>query len=112
WTNPTPICEGDAPINLSSLVTGSAGGSFSGTGVTANTLDPSGLGGSSVAVTYTVGASPCTETQAHTILINNGDDASFAYTQSTYSVTGNNPTPAVTGTNGGTFTISAPGSIN
>jgi gliding motility-associated-like protein len=112
WTNPSPICEGDAPINLSALVTGSAGGSFSGTGVSANTLDPSGLGGSSVTVTYTVGASPCTETQAHTIVINNDDDASFSYPQSSYCVTGNNPTPTVTGNSGGTFTISAPGSIN
>src|SRR5690606_16573110 len=66
WTNPSPICEGDASINLSALVTGSAGGSFSGTGVSANTLDPSGLGGSSVTITYTVGAAPCTETLAHT----------------------------------------------
>src|SRR5690606_8335051 len=112
WTNPSPICEGDAPINLSALVTGSAGGSFSGTGVSANTLDPSGLGGSSVTITYTVGAAPCTETLAHTIVINNDDDASFSYPQSSYCVTGNNPTPTVTGTPGGTFTISAPGSIN
>src|SRR5690606_10640269 len=90
----------------------SAGGSFSGTGVSANTLDPSGLGGSSVTITYTVGAAPCTETLAHTIVINNDDDASFSYPQSSYCVTGNNPTPTVTGTPGGTFTISAPGSIN
>ena len=112
WTNPTPICEGDAPINLSALVTGSAGGSFSGTGVTANSLNPSGLGGTSVIVTYTVGTAPCTETQAHTIVINNDDDASFSFPQSSYCITGNNPTPTVTGTSGGTFTISAPGSIN
>ena len=112
WTNPSPICEGDAPINLSTLVTGSAGGSFSGTGVTANTLDPSGMGGASVSITYTVGTAPCTETQTHTIVINNDDDASFSYPQSSYCITGNNPTPTVTGTSGGTFTISAPGSIN
>ena len=112
WTNPGPICEGATPIDLSTLITGSGGGTFSGTGVTGNNFDPSGLGGTSVSITYTVGASPCTETLTHSVVINNDDDASFNYAATTFCEADNNPIPTITGTNGGTFTISPSGTIN
>ncbi|MBL1233602.1 MAG: gliding motility-associated C-terminal domain-containing protein [Flavobacteriales bacterium] len=112
WTNPGPICEGATPIDLSTLITGSGGGTFSGTGVTGNNFDPSGLGGTSVSITYTVGAAPCTETLTHSVVINNDDDASFNYASTTYCEADNNPTPTITGTTGGTFTISPTGTIN
>ena len=112
WTNPGPICEGATSIDLSTLITGSGGGTFSGTGVTGNNFDPSGLGGTSVNITYTVGAAPCTETLTHTVVVDNDDDASFAYTSSTFCEADNNPTPTITGTNGGTFTIAPSGTIN
>ena len=112
WTNPSPICGNATPINLSTLVTGSGGGTFSGTGVTGNNFDPSGLGGTNVSITYTVGAAPCTETLVHSVVINADDDASFNYSSTTFCEADNNPIPTITGTNGGTFTISPSGTIN
>ena len=43
WTPPAALCFDDASINLNTLVTGDAGGTWSGTGVTGNTFDPTGL---------------------------------------------------------------------
>jgi gliding motility-associated-like protein len=68
WTQPAPMCVVDAPINLNSFVTGTAGGTWSGTGVTGNTFDPTGLSGN-ISVTYTVGTAPCTHTQTHDISV-------------------------------------------
>jgi len=112
WTNPTPLCEGGGTINLNNLITGTTGGTWSGTGVSGNTLDPTGLGGSTITVTYTVGASPCTQTSALNIVINNDDDASFAYSPLTYCITGTNPLPSSITMNGGGFTINNSGVIN
>lgn len=47
-----------------------------------------------------------------TIEILQVDSALFNYSPSTFCLTGTNPTPAITGTTGGTFTITAPGVIN
>ena len=58
WTNPGPLCQADGPINLDLQVTGTAGGTWSGTGVTGNTFDPAGLSGN-ITVTYAVGTAPC-----------------------------------------------------
>src|SRR5690606_38181705 len=67
WTNPSPLCSGQAPINLDALVTGTAGGVWSGTGVTGNTFDPS-VGTQSV--TYTVNPGSCNEvTSTQTITV-------------------------------------------
>jgi gliding motility-associated-like protein len=112
WTNPTPLCEGGGLINLNSLITGTTGGTWSGTGVTGSNLDPTGLGGSTITVTYTVGASPCTQTLPLNIVINNDDDASFAYVPTTYCITGTNPLPSSITTLGGTFSINNSGVIN
>ncbi len=38
-----------------------------------------------------------------TVIIISADDASFVYTSATYCQSGNNPTPAITGLSGGTF---------
>ena len=70
WTNPSPICDGSTPINLNPFITGSGGGTFTGTGVTANTFDPTGLGGTIVNITYTVGAVPCTEISTLPVTVN------------------------------------------
>lgn len=75
WTLQPSICEGAPSINLNSLVTGSAGGTWSGTGVTGNTFDPSGLSGN-VSITYSVGQGPCASSS--TLVINvDPIDASF-----------------------------------
>ena len=69
WTNPGPICDGTTPINLNTYITGSGGGTFTGTGITANSFDPTGLGGTSVNITYTVGGAPCTEVSMLSVVV-------------------------------------------
>ena len=69
WTTPGTICESDGIINLNSLITGTAGGSWSGTGVTGNTFDPTGLSGT-VSVTYSVGVNPCIDIVTQDIIVN------------------------------------------
>jgi len=53
WVNPGPLCTGSDPVDLNNLVTGTLGGTWSGTGVTGSTFDPSSIDGS-VDITYTV----------------------------------------------------------
>jgi gliding motility-associated-like protein len=67
WSNPGTVC---APLNLSALVTGTPGGTFSGEGVTGNTFDPAGLSGQ-VDVTYTVGNGSCTIIETKQITVSN-----------------------------------------
>ena len=59
WDVPA-ICDNTQTINLNTLITGTQGGTWSGTGVTGNTLDPNGLTGS-VTITYTVGNGSCND---------------------------------------------------
>jgi gliding motility-associated-like protein len=74
WTVPTPVCANDAPINLDALVTGTAGGTWSGTGVTGNTFDPAN---GTQPITYTVGVPPCDDAVTQTIIVTPGGDASW-----------------------------------
>jgi gliding motility-associated-like protein len=60
WTQPSAICESDSPLDLTTLVTGSAGGSWSGTGVSGSNFDPAGLSGM-IAITYSVGSGSCSD---------------------------------------------------
>ncbi len=53
WTNPGPFCQTSAPVDLTTFITGSLGGTFTGQGVTGNTFDPAGLNGV-IQITYTV----------------------------------------------------------
>ncbi|MBL7883008.1 MAG: gliding motility-associated C-terminal domain-containing protein [Bacteroidia bacterium] len=76
WTQPTAMCATDAPINLNTFITGTAGGTFSGTGVTGNSFNPSGLNGV-YTITYTVGSSPCIATQTQNIAVFNNPDATI-----------------------------------
>lgn len=57
WTNPGNVCEGNGPVDLDALITGSTGGSWSGTGVTGSSFDPSGLNGP-INIEYMVGVAP------------------------------------------------------
>jgi gliding motility-associated-like protein len=111
WTNPGPLCEGSGVISLTPLVIGTAGGSWSGTGVTGTNFDPTGLSGL-INVTYTVGTAPCTENLQLAIQVDDEDDPSFGYASGTYCLTGTDPLPSFITTGGGTFTITAPGVIN
>jgi gliding motility-associated-like protein len=67
WTNPNSVCETSAPINLAALITGTTGGTWSGTGVNAAGLfNPSGLSGA-ISITYSVGSGACLATQVNII---------------------------------------------
>ncbi|MEZ4923007.1 MAG: gliding motility-associated C-terminal domain-containing protein, partial [Crocinitomicaceae bacterium] len=66
WTIPTNICQNDPPIDLSAFITGTAGGTWSGTGISGTMFDPS-VGTQSI--TYDVGTAPCNNTSAQTITV-------------------------------------------
>lgn len=101
------LCNNAGTINLNNYINGTSGGTWSGTNVSGNTFDPTGLNGN-ITITYSVGSSPCMESDSITINIVPGDTASFNY-NSPFCLNDNNPTPFITGTTGGTFSISTPG---
>ncbi len=67
WT-PEPICEADLPFDLNVLVTGTPGGTWSGTGVTPGGIFNPALPGL-YTITYTVGFPPCEESESHDIIV-------------------------------------------
>jgi len=110
WSNPGSVCENSGSINLNSLITGTTGGSWSGTGVSSNTFNPTGLSGN-IAVTYLVGVAPCKDSLTLSIQVDGVDDPSFNYSTGTFCLTGSDPAPTITGVTGGVFTITSPGVI-
>ncbi|MBX7094717.1 MAG: gliding motility-associated C-terminal domain-containing protein [Flavobacteriales bacterium] len=104
WTSPGATCIQAGPINLNTLITGTSGGTWSGTGVSGNIFDPTGLAGQIINITYTVGTSPCVQTLTQSISV-----------QATITATWNSPgtmcesdgvlnlNPLITGTAGGTW---------
>lgn len=72
WTTPSALCASDASINLNSMVTGTTGGTWSGTGVSGSTFNPTGLNGN-YNITYTINYTPsiitCPITQTNTIVV-------------------------------------------
>jgi len=69
WTNPSPLCEGNTTINLNNYITGTYGGTWSGTGVTGNNLNLTGLSGN-INITYTVNSPGCgSDFLTHTITL-------------------------------------------
>lgn len=73
WTPPAAMCSTDPAVNLDNLVTGAAGGTWSGQGVTGNMFDPSGLSGN-IPVTYVVTdiSTGCSDSLTQNILVYNG----------------------------------------
>lgn len=66
-----PFCETDGALNLTG---GTAGGTWSGTGITNagnGTFDPGVAGVGTHTITYTVGAAPCVATDNIDIIVNN-----------------------------------------
>ncbi|MBL7888721.1 MAG: gliding motility-associated C-terminal domain-containing protein [Bacteroidia bacterium] len=76
WTAPAAMCADGASVNLNTLITGSTGGTWSGTGVSGNTFNPAGLSGN-ITVTYTVGTAPCVGTESHAITVTPNADATI-----------------------------------
>ncbi|MCB9223377.1 MAG: gliding motility-associated C-terminal domain-containing protein [Crocinitomicaceae bacterium] len=106
-----PFCESDAAVTLSAV---DAGGTWMGTGITngtTGTFDPATAGPGTWTITYTISGT-CGATDTEDIVVNPDDDATFNYSATSYCLTDPNPTPTITGTSGGTFTIDNGGSIN
>jgi len=83
WTSPGDVCDNGGSINLDSYITGDAGGTWSGSGVSGNIFNPSGLSGN-ITITYTVGStSACESQEQHDINVvphptaNAGSDATI-----------------------------------
>jgi gliding motility-associated-like protein len=76
--NVPPICNTTELIQLDDYVTGAAGGTWSGTGVTNGVLDPSQITGS-VDITYTVTSDICQQTVSvtNTVLVSGNISASW-----------------------------------
>lgn len=102
WTSPGTLCESSGTFDLSTVLSGSTGGTWSGTGVTGNTFDPSGLSGA-ITITYAVGTGACTDSENHTITVQSSADASWNGT--TVCETGPvlDLTTLLTGSTGGTW---------
>jgi gliding motility-associated-like protein len=72
WTAPAAVCANSGLLNLTSLlnVGTTAGGTWTGTGVSGTNFNPAVSGPGTFAVTYTVGALPCGATVTHNIIVN------------------------------------------
>ncbi|MDQ3047160.1 MAG: hypothetical protein M3R27_06395, partial [Bacteroidota bacterium] len=70
WTPPAALCTNSGSVNLNTLVTGTAGGTWSGTGVSGNTFNPATSGAGTFNVTYSLGSGACSAAQVQTITVN------------------------------------------
>ena len=103
WTNPGTICQSSGVIDLTTLITGTTGGTWSGTGVTGTNFDPAGLSGP-ITITYDVGTAPCADQLAQDI--NVVVNPSPAWTPPANMCDSDPPvdlTTTITGTTGGTW---------
>ena len=103
WTIPPAMCSGDAAINLNSQITGTTGGTWTGSGITGNSFNPNGLSGS-ISITYSVGSGTCANTSTQNITVNQGGNSSWTAPS---SVCANDPSinlnALIIGTTGGTW---------
>ncbi len=66
WTS-TSVCSNQGTIDLNTLITGTTGGTWSGTGVTGSNFDPSA---GTQSITYTLGSGTCAQTSTQTLTVN------------------------------------------
>jgi gliding motility-associated-like protein len=107
WTNPGVLCENVGAIDLSTYITGTLGGSFSGQGVSGTLFNPDGLEGP-IDLTYTViPTNECNNIPAsitHTVNVVATPDAGFDLPDTLCGTQANfDLTETITGTVGGTF---------
>jgi len=76
WTAPSQLCSSSEPIQLTSLVTGTPGGTWAGDGVNNTIFNPNGLNGA-VSVSYRVSDGTCEQTKSHTIMVIQEGDAAW-----------------------------------
>jgi gliding motility-associated-like protein len=67
WNQPSSLCVGQS-LNLNTFITGTSGGAWSGSGVTASTFSATSAG--TFAVNYLVGTGACTATLTRSITVN------------------------------------------
>jgi gliding motility-associated-like protein len=68
WTNPGAICDQFTPINFNNFITGTPGGTWSGSGLAGPILFPEGINGP-IQVTYTVGNGTCVSTSTQILFV-------------------------------------------
>lgn len=107
WVAPSPICQSSTSINLDSLLGGTTtlGGTWSGSGVSGNMFNPSGLSGY-ISVTYSVGTAPCNSSETHDIQILNSANADWSAPSSICQTSGSvnlNTFLSATATTGGVW---------
>lgn len=102
WTPPGTTCSNAADIDLNTLLTGSAGGIWTGTGVTGSMFDPS-VG--TQTITYTSGTVPCDDISAQQIIVTPSLDPTWI-SPGTICETGGiiNLDALITGDGGGVWT--------
>ncbi len=104
WTSPGTLCASSGTVNLATYLTGTGGGTWTGTGVSGSTFDPSALAGQTILIGYQVGTNPCIASQSHTIQVVNVANASFTVPATVCeNAAAMNLNNAVTGNTGGVF---------
>ncbi|MBD3637732.1 MAG: gliding motility-associated C-terminal domain-containing protein [Crocinitomicaceae bacterium] len=100
WTPPTGLCTASPLFDLNTAISGTTGGTWSGTGITGSNFDPS-VGTQSI--TYTVGSGSCQQTSTQTITIGSGGNPSWTTLSMCASDAPINLTGQITGDTGGTW---------
>ncbi|MCO6499567.1 MAG: gliding motility-associated C-terminal domain-containing protein [Vicingus serpentipes] len=105
-------------VDPTPTITGKSGGTFTSTpaglSLIAGTgaIDLSASTPGTYGVLYTTPSVNCPDTLTIFVTIEATDDATFSYTTNVYCLNDANPTPTITGLNGGVFTIDNGGVIN
>ena len=101
WTT-AALCASDGVLDLITLITGDAGGTWSGTGVSGSNFDPSGQNGN-IFITYSVTTNSCTDALTQNISVTSNPDATWNTTTICESDGLLDLTTLEAGTNGGTW---------
>lgn len=110
WTTPTVQCTAFGCLNLPPQVSGTAGGVFSGTGVSSNSFCPGVTGAGSFPITYSVGInSTCGASQVRTITVNTTPSANAGSTKTLNCI---QTTTVLNGSGGTTYTWTGPGAFS
>lgn len=101
WTPPVGLCSTSPVLDLNTLVTGTAGGVWSGTGVTGSNFDPAS---GTQSITYTVGMGSCQQISTQDITIGAGGNPAWTTFTMCVSDAPVNLNLSITGDLGGTWT--------
>ncbi len=110
WTAPLNLCSNGACVSLPPTVSGTTGGTWSGTGVGGTQFCPSTSGAGSWPVIYTVGiSSTCKNTQTNNIIVNPLPTANAG---ATAVLTCTNASAVLSGSGGGSYSWTGPGIVS